>query len=358
MYQRFNELKNGARSEDIEQAQTQVQMSEASLAQLERDWNRQKTLYQDSAVSRAEVERAETNYLIGKRTLESTRSRLQQLKAGNRSEQIAQAEADYLAARTDVVSAEASLNGMRCSGEAQMKSLLASPRPEDVEVARQRLQQALRSRDVISQRLTEAATALTLARQRYSETKITAPFAGTVTQIVTEVGAVTGKDSAILRLVRTGEPEIRVDLDESNLGKLQIGQEALVTNDAFPDSKFKAKVSEIGAQVDTDRGTVEVRLKPISPPEWVRPGQTFTVNIVLGGAKQQLVVPPGSVISVGGVSSLLVVENGKIVKKSVKVAPMASRGIPVLQGLTPEAQVITETTGLLEGESVLVRNKQ
>ena len=353
MYQRFLEVKNGTRREEIQQAATQAQQAEINLKQLEREWNRQSTLYKANAVARVEAERAETNYLMGKQALENAQQRLKQLQEGNRAEQIASSEADYEAARADVVAAEADVDGVRRSGAAQMQSLLATPRPEDVAVAARQQQQAVRARDVARQRLTEAQTALMLARHRAAETRIFAPFAGTITQIVTEAGAIAGPNAPLARLVRTGQPEIRVDLDESNLGRLQIGQKALVTNDAFSEARLYATVSEIGAQVDAERGTVEVHLVPIALPDWARPGQTFTVNIVLGSAKEQMVIPARAVRVNGGIASVLAVESGRIVKKIVKATPMSAQGIPILLGVTRDTQVIVEPANLLEGESVI-----
>ena len=356
LYQRYLEIKNGARPEEIEQAQTAASQAETNLRQLERDRDRQQALYKQNVIARVESERAETNYQIGVQTLDSARSKLRQLQRGNRAEQIAQSEADYLAAQEDVIAAEAGLRGARNSGAAQMQSLLSAPRPEDVTVAKRRWQEAQRARDVAGQRVAEAQAALRLAQRRRAESNILAPFAGTITQIVTEVGAAPGQNAPIVRLVRTGRPEIRVDLDEVNLGRLRIGQEALVTNDAFPDSRFRAKVTAIGAQVDADRGTVEARLTPLSPPDWIRPGQTFTVNILLGGAKTELLVPADAVRTSGGVASVLAVENGKIVKKSVKAAPMTARGVPILQGVSSQTQIVIEPNGFAEGETVRLRN--
>ena len=353
---RYEEVKSGPRKETIAQALSQAQQAEVTMKQQEREWNRQKTLYAKEVVARVEMERAETNYLVAKKTYENADSKLSELQNGNRAEQIAQAQADWLASKDDTQTAEANLTGVIRSGDAQLKSLLATPRPEDIEVAKRRLDQAIRSKEVVSQRLQEGETAIGIARSRLSETRVEAPFDGTITQIVTEIGAILGPNGSIVRLVRTGKPEIRVDLDEANLGKLKIGQEAFVTNDAFPDSSFKARISAIGAQVDTDRGVVEVRLIPVNPPVWVRPGQTFTVNIQLGDAGERLIVPPGSVTSNAGISTLLVVEKGKVVKKSVKILPMSLKGVPVLQGVTADSEVIVDPTGLLEGDSVRIKS--
>jgi RND family efflux transporter MFP subunit len=354
-YQRYQELTNGTRSEELEQAEAEVRQVEASLLQHDRDRKRQQALYESGAVARTAAEQAETTYLVGKQSLENLQAKVRQLRSGNRAEQVAQAEADWRAADADADAAEAAVQGARESGEAQVASLLASPRPEDVAVARRRYEEAQRSRDVVRDQLTESEAALTLARRRLSETALLAPFAGTVTQIVTEVGAVTGASTPVVRLVRTGIPEIHVDLDESNLGKLRIGQEAVVTNDAFPDSRFSATVTAIGAQVDTDRGTVEVRLTPRTPPSWVRPGQTFSVNIITGRDERRLVVPATAVTTIGGVSSLLVIENGKVVNKPVKTAPLGEGGVPVLEGVTERTPVIVDPAGVAVGEAVVPR---
>lgn len=351
-YQRFRELKNGARPEEIEQTVAQVKEAEVNLLQYERDRKRQQALYRTGAVARLAVEQAETAYFASKQTLENVRAKFRQLQAGSRTEQITQADAEYRAARADVVASEAALRGARLSGEAQIASLLAFPRPEDVAVARQRLEESRRARDAARDRFAEAESALTLARRRFSETAVTAPFPGTVAKIVTEVGAVTGANTPIIRLVRTDVPEIHVDLDESNLGKLRVGQEAVITNDAFPDARFMGKVRSIGAQVDTERGTVEVRLTPRNPPPWIRPGQTFTVNIITAADRPRLVIPASAVTTISGVSSILAVENGRVVRKSIKTAPPGEGGVPVLEGVMAQTQVITAPGGLSIGQAV------
>jgi multidrug resistance efflux pump len=109
-----------------------------------------------------------------------------------------------------------------------------------------------------------------------------------VTEILTEAGGVTGPGQPILRLVRTGRPEIRVDVNETNLGKLSEGQKAIITSEAFPGESFGASVRQIGARVDEVSGTVEVRLDPQKPPAWLRPGQTVSANIIISEGRERL----------------------------------------------------------------------
>lgn len=347
---RLTELQKGPRDEEIEAAEAQTRQAEASLAQAERDKNRQAQLAKDGAVAQAVADQAETNFWVAKRTLENAQARLKQLRAGTRPEQLEQAEADVRAAEAEVRASEATVAGARASGKAQVSSLLANPRPEDILVARNRVREAEQARTVAQARLLEAERAREVAKTRLNDVAVTAPFEGTITRIVTEAGGVTGPSAALVQLVRTSVPEIRMDLDETNLGKLTVGQEAVISCEAFPGQTFAAKVRELGAQVDTERGTVEVRLTPLNPPAWLRPGQTLAVNIKLGEPQQRLVVPLTAVTTIGGISTLYTVENGIIQKKTVTVGPPGPDGIPVLEGVTATTPVILNPTGRKTGD--------
>src|SRR6185503_12510676 len=136
--------------------------------------------------------------------------------------------------------------------------LESGARPEDVAIARERVR--------------EAERALAVARRQAQEAVVIAPFGGVVTAINAEVGQTVGSQG-VLQLVST-EMEIRVEVDETNLADLKLGQPAVVSASAFPGATFGGSVREIAAAVDQTRGTVTVTVAPIKPPAWLRPGQT------------------------------------------------------------------------------------
>ena len=356
---RLSELRNGATKEERDQARAQLAQASAQVEQAEKDYNRQQALVKEGAVSKSALDAAETALTVAQRTRENADARLKQLTVGTRKEQIAQAEADLRAA-------EATLRGARVSGEAQLQTLLSQPRKEDVLVAERKVAEAERARilaeyrvgeaeqsvAVAKTRLMDAERALGVSGSRVADARVKAPFDGTVTEVVTEPGGITGPNQPIIRLVRSQSPEIRIDLDEVNLGKINVGQLAKVSCDAFPGETFDAKVTEIGAQVDADRGTVEVRLIPTTQPAWLRPGQTLSVNIVTDEGSNRLVIPLTAVTTVGGESTVLVITNGKVEKKVVKVGPAGKDGVPVIDGISATDQVIVTPTGHKPGDSV------
>jgi HlyD family secretion protein len=371
--EKLAELQQGATSEERDQMQAQTLQAEANLTQAKRELARQKALFSEGAVAQNLVDNAETAELVARRTLENLQARWKQMQVGTRTEQLAQAKAE-------VRVGEATVAGAKASGAQQLKSLLSQPRKEDIAVAenklkeakrgqllaaqrvkeaertreltRNRVQEAGRARDVAAGRLSEINRSVTVAQTRLKDTAIVAPFDGTVTKILTEAGSVTGPNAPVLQLVRTSTPEIRIDVDEGYLGRIVIGQEAKVTCKAYPGESFAAKIREIGAEIDNTRGTVEVRLKPVTPPAWIRPGQTVDVNIVVDKGSERLVVPLTAVNTIGGISTVYVVENSVVAEKIVKIAAAGPTGVPIVSGIEAGSDIIITRTGLDIGKKV------
>jgi HlyD family secretion protein len=183
---------------------------------------------------------------------------------------------------------------------------------------------------------------------------VVAPFGGIVTAISAEVGQTVGA-LGVLQLV-SSEMEIRVDVDETNLSDLDLGQAAIVSSSAFPGSTFPGVVRELAAAVDQARGTVTVTVAPINPPAWLRPGQTVNVNIVTNPDAQRLLVPAGALRRVGDRSTVLVVQDGRAVEKTVRARPPTMDGVPVMAGLSADDLVITNAGTIQPGDHVRVRS--
>ena len=87
--------------------------------------------------------------------------------------------------------------------------------------------------------------------RRAANAIVIAPFAGVVTEINAEPGQSVGAQG-VLELI-SGEPEIRLDVDESNLADLELEQTAIISSSTFQKSTFQGRVTEIGAAVEEER---------------------------------------------------------------------------------------------------------
>ena len=87
--------------------------------------------------------------------------------------------------------------------------------------------------------------------------------------------------------------ELQVDIDEADVGKTQVGQEATFNVDAYPDRKFPARIRDIRFASETVQGVVTYKgLLTVDNSELLlRPGMTATAEIVTAERDDVLLVP-------------------------------------------------------------------
>ncbi len=313
----------------ITQAQKTVIQQQAQLKQLQAEQDlankqlaRTRTLAQQGIVSRAELDQAQTNLQVAQERVAAQRQAIELAQANVRQ------------ARASLKSAQANA----LAQQARARTVESGARPEDIQVARRRL--------------SEAEHALEVARQQAANSVVTAPFAGLVTEITAELGQSVGAEG-VLKLV-SGELEIHVDVDESNLANLKVGQPAVISSTTFTGSTFEGSVTELGPAVDEARGTIEVTVVPSAPPEWLRPGQTVNVNIITARNVQRLLVPATALTRSGDQTVVFVVANGIALEKPVVTRAPTDAGVPVLAGLTGDERIVVDAAKVSAGERVRV----
>ena len=175
------------------------------------------------------------------------------------------------------------------------------------EQALERAQLDLRTESVSAQDIEAYELALANSRaeleereRRLADTRVTAPISGTVRVIRrtrTSAMMVTGQSAEVLgpgvrvyegdpflEIAATDRACVRIEVDETDVGRLHVGMPATITGDAFPDQELDAEVAEI--QIAGRRAGQGVSLFPItvlitSPLEGVRMGMTADVTIRL-----------------------------------------------------------------------------
>lgn len=133
------------------------------------------------------------------------------------------------------------------------------------------------------------------ARARLSYTALLAPFDGVVVSRNVEPGDTVQPGKTLLLLAPQGVTELVAQIDERNLSWLRVGQPAVASADAFARQRFAAEVSTIAPGVDAQRGSVQVKLRVPSPPDYLRQDMTVSVEIEVGRQDGALAVSLESV---------------------------------------------------------------
>ncbi len=159
---------------------------------------------------------------------------------------------------------------------------------------------------VAEQQYNQAQANLQDANTQLGYTQIFAPIAGVVSAVSTEEGETVTAGFAtpnFLTLLDLSRLEVWAYVDEMDIGRIRVGQNAAFTVDTYGDQEFEGQVSAIYPEPQIRNNVVDyvtvVRFKP--PSQYtLRPEMTTTVNIDLTRHKGVLALPLRAVRSEGG----------------------------------------------------------
>ncbi len=135
----------------------------------------------------------------------------------------------------------------------------------------------------------QAQAVLNLAKANLDDTVIVSTISGIVTLKAFEPGEMVPAGAAVLTVVDINNIWARVDVEETSVTKIKLGDAAVVRVDALPEEEFKGRVTEINVegefatQRDVRRGrqdikTFRVKVKIDEPKEILKPGMSATVT--------------------------------------------------------------------------------
>jgi macrolide-specific efflux system membrane fusion protein len=132
---------------------------------------------------------------------------------------------------------------------------------------------------------------------------------------------------------------------EADAAKVQVGDSATVTFSAL-DESARGRVTSIDLQDTVSNNVVEygVTVTLTDAPRKVRLGQTASVSIVTGVARNVLTVPSSAVTSVGNNSTVTVLQDGQQSVRPVQVGLVGDSSTEITSGLS-EGDVVVLTTG-------------
>ncbi len=200
----------------------------------------------------------------------------------------------------------------------------------------------------------QARAALAAAETRLSQLTIRAPQAGVIIARRVEAGDIVQTGQTLLELAVDGPTQLTIDPDEKNLSAIALAQPAIASADAFPSQTFAAAVSFIGAAVDPQRGTIEVRLTVPLPPAFLRPDMTVSVDLEGVRRDKALVAPSDAIRDVTGRAPwVLLVRDGRVERRSVRVGLRGDTQTEILSGIVEGDLVVPASAGSPEPGSTV-----
>ncbi len=204
--------------------------------------------------------------------------------------------------------------------------------------------------DAAVARLAEARAQVDQIRPEFGKREVRAPFNGVVLERMIEPGTSVSAATSWFTIAEMSATEIYVETDENNLGKLKVGQPAIAVAPAWPDQPFPAKLTQVGPNVDSERGVVGLRLTSDDLPEFALPNMTIDVNIEVKRTANALALP-SSAVSLRGQPSILVVNKGKLERRRIEILGSNPEWVAVA-GIDAGTTVLRDARGARDGQRI------
>ena len=282
----------GTLPSDLERARGQLVAAEAAYRQADAIYKRRKSLFEDGAIPQRDLLVSETD--------------------------LATTKANYDVARTSYDLLKNQSNG------------------RDIQIAKSRVEQA------------KARLALTDAQLSYA--RITAPFAGTITEQFMFPGDMARPDAPVFTVSDLSRAVARAQIPESDSGPIRAGQVCAflpgsTQGGGAGDSavRYQGKVTVVNRSADPARRTVEIWCEIARPPATLHPGVFGDVAIVTDRQKG-VTVPREAVQFNEGTQSgwVMVVQGGVAHRREVEAGASSGARVRILKGLQGGEKVVTE----------------
>lgn len=307
------ELENGSTEEEIIKAETSVKTAQNSYDQAKTNLERYQQLFQAGAVSQADLDSAESTYISAESSLRQAEATLRTTLAGATAAEIAAAEATYE------------------SSSAQLK----------------------------------------MAQKQLTGAKMTSPMNGIVSEInggegqrATANNNSTSSGSGFMTVI-SEKLQVEAQVNEADIGSLQVGQTAELTVNAFPNKTFTGRVSSI-SPIATTVSNVQVYDTVITLDDnqkELKAGMPATITIIVEESEDVLTVPKGAVTYAArqaagtgngpgrGASVMVMDKSGNMSARQVVLGLSDSSSYEVKEGLSEGETVVIGTSSGTSGTS-------
>ena len=180
--------------------------------------------------------------------------------------------------------------------------------------------------------------------ESYKPIPLPAPIDAEVIVATTQPGQTVTTTDAVI--VLSDQLIVRSQVDETDIGKISLGMNAVITIDAYPDKKINAHVEHIYYESKTVNNVTiyEVDLKPDEVFTFFRSGMNASVDFIEQGRENALLIPQEAVYKEGNESYVLVKKNSKQpLKVNVELGISDGKNIEVLSGLNENDKLVLRT---------------
>jgi len=220
---RLEELKNGSRPQEKQEAKAAVDSAQSENDRAKRDWDRAQALYKNDDISTAQYDQYRSRWEGSEAALKQVKERQSLVLAGPRAEQIEAAAAQVQRARASLKMAESN-------------ALEIKRREQELSFRRSEIERAKANVNLIETQL--------------ADTVAISPVDGVVLVKAADVGEILAAGTTVVTVGDIDHPWLRAYINETDLGRVKLGTKAKITTDSYHRKTYEGRVSFIASEAE------------------------------------------------------------------------------------------------------------
>ena len=254
------------REEDKKRAEASVSQAKANRELAKKEYDRKQQLFEKQYISKSDLDAAATQYESAKAQHESAMEQAKLVEQPASPEELKLSEAEIQKALYAVDAAKEQIDKEKYRDmeiEIQQHRVTQAKDAWDLAIANKK-QIDLKEKDLESSnaQLMRSQSALQLAQESYEDTVIRAPISGTILEkrvekgqvIVSSFGggsrggSVSSEGQVLVTMADLEKVYVATEVDETDIGKVKVGQSVTITVEAYPDQPLQGEVLRIAPQ--------------------------------------------------------------------------------------------------------------
>lgn len=228
----------------------------------------------------------------------------------------------------DLKEAEANKREAQARYQLAKKNLVRFEELEKKGVAStQQLQDAESERSALGARIAQFQAQVDGLKYDIEKSNIVAPFSGYITEEFTEVGQWVQKGGPVVELIDIEVAEIRIDMPERYISKIDKGLTVSVNFDALPELNLEGQITSLVPQADRESRTFPVKINLDNKEGMIKSGMVARVSFPIGEPSTVMMVPKDAIVSQNNANFIYVVNEG------------AAQPLPVSTGMAYEDKI-------------------
>jgi HlyD family secretion protein len=215
------------------------------------------------------------------------------------------------------------------------KELAERSLKQDAELMQKRLRQ-------LDQSINRMQANINIARSTLSNLYVTAPISGQLSTLKAEVGESKTAGENIGQIDDLNGFKVKANIDEHYVSKIFPGLKAEFD---FNGKSYPVTVAKVFPEVQNGQFQVDMEFPEGKSPEGIRRGQTLQIRLHLSGGDQAMLIPRGGFYqSTGGAWAFVVDKTGKFAeKRTIRLGRQNPHYYEVLGGLNPGEKVVVSS---------------